>query len=61
MVSNPKCMACIGSCPYNKPDYWIHRAAVFMASRRSALTNWILVKIDDLLGYGEMASEPVIG
>lgn len=58
LVTNPKCMACIGSCPFNKPDYWIHRAAAFMASRRSALTNWLLLKMDDLLGYGEMAAEP---
>ncbi|SDT84275.1 reductive dehalogenase [Desulfobacula phenolica] len=56
LVSNPKCMACIGSCPYNKPDNILHNAANFMISRRSCLTNWLMVKIDNLLGYGEMAA-----
>ena len=56
LVSNPKCMACIGSCPYNKPDFWIHRAAAFMIERRSWLTNTLLLGLDNLLGYGEMAA-----
>ncbi|SDT84340.1 reductive dehalogenase [Desulfobacula phenolica] len=56
LVSNPKCLACIGSCPYNKPDNILHDAANFMVSKRSRLTNWLMVKIDDLLGYGQMAA-----
>jgi reductive dehalogenase len=69
LTSNPKCMACIGSCPYNKQDYFVHRAATYMISRKSVITNYIMVKLDDLLGYGaesmayaeKMASSPAAG
>ncbi|MBW1735269.1 MAG: reductive dehalogenase [Deltaproteobacteria bacterium] len=53
LVSNPKCMACIYSCPFNKPDYFIHRLANFFAGRKSAVANFLLVKLDDILGYGK--------
>lgn len=53
IVKNPKCMACIGSCPFNKPDYFVHRAANYMITRKSIVTNYLLTWLDDLLGYGE--------
>jgi reductive dehalogenase len=59
LVNNPKCMACIAACPYNKPDYWVHRAAFYMTGRRSRLTNYLLLKLDDLLGYGDFATEQI--
>jgi len=49
---NPKCMACIGSCPFNKPDYPLHRAANWLIARKSIVANKLLVALDDLLGYG---------
>ena len=52
IVNHPKCMACIGSCPFNKPDFWVHRAANFMVARKSFVTNHLLVWLDDVLGYG---------
>lgn len=53
LVSNPKCMACMGSCPYNKQDYFVHRAATWLIARRSAVSNRLLVWLDDIMGYGE--------
>lgn len=53
LASNPKCMACIGSCPYNKQDYFIHRMAIYMISRKSIITNYLMVRLDDALGYGK--------
>ena len=55
LINNPKCMACIGSCPFNKEDIFIHRAANFMVERKSVVTNKLLVWLDDLLGYGKRA------
>ena len=52
LVKNPKCMACIGSCPYNKEDFLIHRIAVRMISKRSIITNYLIARLDDILGYG---------
>lgn len=55
IVNNPKCMACIGSCPFNKPDFFVHRAANFMISRKSFISNYLLTWLDDFLGYGKKA------
>ena len=54
LLGNPKCLACIGSCPFNKPDLLLHRAATFMATRNNTLTNNILLLLDNFLGYGDM-------
>ncbi len=53
--SNPKCMACMGACPYNKKDLTIHRLAGWLIARKSIVANWLLVRLDDALGYGEIS------
>lgn len=55
IVNNPKCMSCMGSCPYNKPDFFVHRAANFMIARKSYVTNYLLTWLDDIMGYGKKA------
>jgi len=52
LASNPKCMECVGSCPYNKQDFFVHRIATFLISRKSIVTNYLMAQLDDLLGYG---------
>lgn len=52
---NPKCMACMGVCPFNKKNLAIHRIAGWLVSRKSVVANWLLVKLDDALGYGSAA------
>jgi epoxyqueuosine reductase len=52
---NPKCMVCMGACPFNKKNLAIHRLAVWLVARKSLVANWLLVKIDDVLGYGSTA------
>jgi reductive dehalogenase len=54
LLGNPKCLACIGSCPFNKPDFLLHRVATFMATRNNTVTNNILLFLDNVLGYGDM-------
>jgi reductive dehalogenase len=46
------CAACIRSCPFNKPDTWIHRRARTLIGARSAPLNRALEWFDDVLGYG---------
>jgi ferredoxin len=55
LKTNPKCMACTGACPYNKMDLPVHRWAVDLIARKSRVANWLLVRLDDLLGYGQDA------
>jgi len=55
IVNNPKCMACIAACPYNKQNYFVHRVANFMIARKSIVTNYLLIWLDDVLGYGKKA------
>lgn len=52
---NPKCMACMGACPFNKKDLAIHRLAGWLIARKSVVANWLLVRLDDALGYGAAA------
>ncbi|MDR2818991.1 MAG: 4Fe-4S dicluster domain-containing protein [Desulfovibrio sp.] len=54
LLGNPKCLACIGSCPFNKPDLLLHRVATYMATRNNIITNNILLLLDNFLGYGDM-------
>lgn len=54
LLANPKCMACLGSCPFNKPDFLLHRVASFMSTRNNVVTNNFLLFLDNLLGYGDM-------
>ncbi len=51
LSKNLKCMSCISSCPYNKQDYAVHRAAGFMIKRKNVVTNYLIAKLDDFLGY----------
>jgi len=57
LTTHPKCLSCVASCPYNKPDYFIHQAASYMITRKSVLTNRIIVWLDDFLGYADSVME----
>ncbi|WP_052315992.1 4Fe-4S dicluster domain-containing protein [Desulfomonile tiedjei] len=47
-----RCLTCMTSCPWNKPDNLLHRIGIFLASR-SSFSRWLLVKVDDVMGYGQ--------
>jgi epoxyqueuosine reductase len=47
-----RCLTCMTSCPWNKPDNLLHRMGSFLASR-SSFSRWLLVKADNLMGYGQ--------
>ena len=54
-ITNPRgsgCGKCIKVCPWNKADTWYHRAS-FNAAQRSAFLTSLLIRLDDLLGYGK--------
>jgi putative sterol carrier protein/NAD-dependent dihydropyrimidine dehydrogenase PreA subunit len=44
------CSACVASCPYNKPNNWIHQIGLRVAQTP---VKGILRQVDDLLGYGK--------
>jgi epoxyqueuosine reductase len=48
-----RCLGCMTSCPWNKPDNVLHRMGSFLATR-SSFSRWLLVKLDDVMGYGAM-------
>jgi reductive dehalogenase len=45
------CSNCIRSCPFNKPNDWLHKAVTFIVERYPLLHRVVLA-FDDLLGYG---------
>ncbi len=46
------CVACIASCPYNKPHTWPHRTVRWFTDH-ARWADALFVKGDDLLGYGK--------
>lgn len=48
-----RCLSCMTTCPWNKPDNLIHRAGSFIASR-NPFSRWLLYKVDGFLGYGDL-------
>ncbi len=50
-----ECSNCIRSCPYNKRDGFMHRSVMWFVQHIPWL-NRIIVKMDDLLGYGTQKS-----
>jgi hypothetical protein len=46
------CVACIASCPYNKPHTWPHRTVRWFTDH-ARWADSLFVKGDDLLGYGK--------
>lgn len=48
------CIVCIRVCPFNKRMNWFHRSVEWMATHMSWATP-LLVKVDNLLGYGKQA------
>lgn len=58
-VTNQKgssCGSCIKVCPWNKPRGWIHDAVRWMVAKAPALDG-LIVKMDDLWGYGNQSSK----
>lgn len=47
-----RCLVCMTTCPWNKPDNLLHKTGSFLATR-SPLSRWVLLKTDDLMGYGD--------
>jgi len=50
-----ECSNCIRSCPYNKKDGFMHRSVMWFVQHMPWL-NRLIVKMDDILGYGKQKS-----
>lgn len=50
--SGVSCSLCIGVCPFNKPEGWLHEATRILIGARSGSIDNILLKLDDVSGYG---------
>lgn len=50
-----ECSNCIRSCPYNKQDGFLHRSVMWFIQHTPSL-NRLIVKMDDMLGYGKQKS-----
>ena len=48
------CMNCIRVCPFNKPAGWLHHVVRWLVKHTPWLDS-LLVKMDDLFGYGKQA------
>jgi reductive dehalogenase len=53
-----ECSNCIRSCPFNKPQSWIHDMARLPVRAKSTALDRALRAMDDLMGYGEQ-KDPV--
>ncbi len=47
------CSNCVRSCPFTKPQGWLHEATRLLISGESKAIDKILLRLDDASGYGE--------
>ena len=47
------CGVCIRTCPFNKPDGWLHKVTRILIGAESGSIDKLLLKLDDASGYGE--------
>ncbi len=47
------CTMCIKTCPFNKPDSWLHDATRILIGAKSGSIDNFLVKLDDASGFGK--------
>ena len=52
------CMNCIRVCPFNKPPGWLHNIVRWLVKHTPWLDS-LLIKMDDLFGYGKQASAKI--
>jgi reductive dehalogenase len=50
------CNICIASCPFNKPQGWLHDATKILIGAKSGPLDKLLLNMDDASGYGEIKS-----
>ena len=47
------CATCIRTCPFNKPEAWLHKATRSLIGAGSETIDQILVQIDNASGFGQ--------
>lgn len=47
------CSKCIQTCPFNKPESWVHDATKVLTGVKSGSLDKIMLKLDDASGFGE--------
>jgi hypothetical protein len=52
MKEGAECHICIRVCPFTKPDGWLHDATKILIGAKSGSIDSILLKLDDVSGYG---------
>jgi len=52
------CGTCIRSCPFNKPDGWLHDATRALIGAESGTLDRVLLSLDDTSGYGGEVDDP---
>lgn len=50
------CSQCIVTCPFNKPEGWLHDATRILIGAKSGSVDRILLKLDEVSGYGKPES-----
>ena len=55
-VGGTNCGVCIRVCPWNKPRGTFHSFSKWLAINGGSLSRHMLIKLDDLLGYGKQMS-----
>ena len=47
------CGICIRTCPFNKSKHWSHNLVRWVIRRRNSNIDSLIVRLDDMLGYGK--------
>ncbi|KAA3648440.1 MAG: reductive dehalogenase [Chloroflexi bacterium] len=52
-VNGMDCSKCIQTCPFNKPDSWLHEATRVLIGAKNGTIDQFLLTLDDASGFGE--------
>jgi reductive dehalogenase len=57
MENGTDCSICLGICPFNKQEGWLHEATRILIGAQIGSLDKLLVKLDEASGFGQMPSD----
>jgi epoxyqueuosine reductase len=57
MENGTDCSICLGICPFNKQEGWLHEATRILIGAQSGSLDKLLVRLDEASGFGQLPSD----
>ncbi len=57
MENGSDCSVCLGICPFNKQEAWLHEATRILIGAKSGSLDKLLGRLDEASGFGQMPTD----